>query len=515
MEYEIYPDVLKNSLKALQIDLEQIEERAASFTDSIKSYISEVQLESGAFFTHKNYMSRTHLQAIQGQKETIAAFKTMISKHISLIDTYLSGESYINESKLVEQIHRISVLQKEAFEEGYYEISNMLESLCNRLQKKLDKSQEYRAAAYGIYDEMSSYLSKIDLNNIFVNRTFYNPQTSTCVTSISSTKLSMDEKAFTSSMQEQFGIGSQSSKIMYKLYINLEKEYGDKAPQMFFSLLASFSYGAVEGTKNAVLWGIIANINMFNGINKQIFLNYGITEDEYEHLRYEIIMQHCFCGTDPEHLKEYLNNQLLSKDANDIKKLLVDEMEYKYGVSFNNLPQDVKEKFYQDIKDYCNKGDFSHMAATTATILNDYPDKQLGDLAGVYNGIFDVDKNAGYVGDVYGTNGNGPSIGNADYKADLDAVNLAARIKNGENAVKVLSEYYEELENGKTNRAKEFVINIGNGNETTGKEIIMQEAKNYFDTIKNSSLDTIETRKTILSFLKSVLYEKNDFEEIE
>lgn len=75
------------------------------------------------------------------------------------------------------------------------------------------------------------------------------------------------------------------------------------------------------------------------------------------------------------------------------------------------------------------------MCATTSALLVDDGFADLGDLAGLFNGIFDGDKNAGYIGDIFGTNGAAPSMENADYKADLDAVNLAARIQNGESSI--------------------------------------------------------------------------------
>lgn len=46
------------------------------------------------------------------------------------------------------------------------------------------------------------------------------------------------------------------------------------------------------------------------------------------------------------------------------------------------------------------------MCATTSALLVDDGFADLGDLAGLFNGIFDGDKNAGYIGDIFGTNAN-------------------------------------------------------------------------------------------------------------
>lgn len=104
------------------------------------------------------------------------------------------------------------------------------------------------------------------------------------------------------------------------------------------------------------------------------------------------------------------------------------------------------------------------MAATTATILNKNLLKSVGNGAGVFNGVFSVNGNAGYIGDVCGTNGALPSISNSDYKADLDAVNLSNRInKNADKSLpQIVDEYYRNVNAGVSgiSRADEFLNNI-------------------------------------------------------
>ena len=53
-----------------------------------------------------------------------------------------------------------------------------------------------------------------------------------------------------------------------------------------------------------------------------------------------------------------------------------------------------------------------------------------------------------------------PSMGNDDYKADLDAVNIIQRMEDkNQSYLEASNAYYSELESGKTNRAQEFVDN--------------------------------------------------------
>lgn len=266
----------------------------------------------------------------------------------------------------------------------------------------------------------------------------------------------------------------------------------------------------VESYKNAILWGIIAEINPITELNEEIFLQYGINKEEYSQIKSEIIMQHYFCGISPKETESYIDD-LLEED-NQVSNLLLEEMEYQYGIAFPELPKEIKEKFYQDKGRYCGKGDFVHMCATMATILNDSKMKEIGNFAGVYNLVFDVDKNAGYAGDVYGTNGAGPSIGNEDYRADLDAVNIANRISEKKTWLMAFSEYYLELQED-TNRATEFLENMGDGDAEIGKINILNEANTYSEAISGSNLEIedIEQRKAIVKrFVLSLVYGKND-----
>lgn len=168
------------------------------------------------------------------------------------------------------------------------------------------------------------------------------------------------------------------------------------------------------------LWGIIADIPPTQLYGYKLFEQYGIIEEEYEHMKSQI--QHILYEmTEASTVDDIAVSAALNEYLNEKSENIL-------GISFEELPEDTKQQFYNSYLDYCNTPDFTHMSATIATILNDADGKDLGDFAGLYNGIYNVDGNAGYVGDVYGTNGNLPSMGNADYMADLDVVNIADRI---------------------------------------------------------------------------------------
>ena len=180
-------------------------------------------------------------------------------------------------------------------------------------------------------------------------------------------------------------------------------------------------------------------------------------------------------------------NKIKNNDGS--KKEVVEQID-KY---FNNLIEynsikpasNIYEAVYKQHKN-ADKNDFSHMGATMSTYFHWSIYKSLSFVDGlrpeedkVFNGVTGVEANAGYIGDICGNKKAMPSINKSDYAADLDAVNLYYRIKknNKESLYEIFSKYYEEIENGKTNRAKEFLTHISIGD-------LYEYRKNYDDYIK-------------------------------
>ena len=64
---------------------------------------------------------------------------------------------------------------------------------------------------------------------------------------------------------------------------------------------------------------------------------------------------------------------------------------------------------------------------------------------------------SGWFGDTTDVADPKPSIGNDDYKADLDAVNIVSSMKkNNSNVITMSNSYYDKLENNMCNRTEEF-----------------------------------------------------------
>ena len=100
--------------------------------------------------------------------------------------------------------------------------------------------------------------------------------------------------------------------------------------------------------------------------------------------------------------------------------------------------------------------DFTYQSITMATHLN--PDQvQLSDLYGGRERVKDL---SGWEGDTtFNANDMKPSIGEDDYKADLDSVNLIGRMQKGQSYDQAISSYYADLPKDSSQREREFLKN--------------------------------------------------------
>jgi len=98
---------------------------------------------------------------------------------------------------------------------------------------------------------------------------------------------------------------------------------------------------------------------------------------------------------------------------------------YGKDVRYADLDANQKSRIRELLSQFGGTTDYSHMAAT---------------ISAHYTGnhfIENEDDLAGWQGDVAGTMGLPPSLGNDDYRSDLDAVNIYNKMKNGDSVVDV------------------------------------------------------------------------------
>lgn len=245
-------------------------------------------------------------------------------------------------------------------------------------------------------------------------------------TTASTTVKLTGSSAFAASMLNNFKLGGYVSANLFEFYDNLKDKMGTREANLRFAqTIAACCY---EGVK----WDMMS-------------------------------------GWDEDSSKDYMmENGLSERTAESIVKEIREQ--HKNALSNNTI-------------------DMAHMFFTIATYLNE--DDALGSAASTLTTGFCDEIIAGFGGDVFGVGikmpapvytftPSGqmimlgysgeidlefiePSMGNDDYMADLDSVNLSRRLlcNKNESIIDVVMNYYEELNSGKNNRAEAFLENMG------------------------------------------------------
>ena len=275
------------------------------------------------------------------------------------------------------------------------------------------------------------------------------------------------KEKFIETIRQQYGFSRTESEILLNLYQKLEKEYGSKKANIeFFKIVASYSYG----DKSYGAWQVVGGLyspNVVNGINvginyrmKSVLRKYGLKDDEIDTIQKAIQNQHNF--TNLKKIQETDSEAELTQklDAGASKA-------YGKDVRYADLDANQKSRIRELLSQFGGTTDYSHMAAT---------------ISAHYTGnhfIENEDDLAGWQGDVAGTMGLPPSLGNDDYRSDLDAVNIYNKMKNGDSVVDVTNSYYDSVERTSGYRAYEFVQNIGEGDYTKGMNKLEETYKLY------------------------------------
>ena len=173
------------------------------------------------------------------------------------------------------------------------------------------------------------------------------------------------------------------------------------------------------------------------------------------------------------------------------------------------ITEDEFEKLWNEqIDSFKGKTDFAHQYITMATHL--YGKSRVPDILGGHDNTNNM---SGWLGDTTNVADVNPSIGNDDYKADLDSVNITSIMKKDNiSFIEASNKYYNNLENGTYNRAEEFKKNIGL-NEVKNKifnQLVMTK-KDGEILAKPSNIEYIKKNyPQTYNFIKSVENNKND-----
>ena len=403
------------------------------------------------------------------------------------------------------------------------EVSNLQDKISsyrkiqNDLEEKRRKLLAFNAKSPSIFQEIESLKNAVDQGMVLANRS-WNPASKSFTlpsredmewTEIIEGKweekdYSQDELKYKESLKVQYGFDDKTSRIIVKLKRNIYKDSrikDDEKDYVLTRLLGGLVYGHEENSLlNQTMWNNTAG---FGQLESQVpefalkikgqFKKYGdLTDSEYNYLKYKVRIQH----------GDY--SPLSDDNRLNYKK----NMEVAIGHTLTE--KEFNKLWNNQVDSFKSKTDFAHQYITMSTHL--YRRPRFADLIGGREKTNDI---SGWLGDTTSAAGDPPSIGNDDYKADLDSVNITSLMKkNNISFIEASNKYYNNLENGTYNRAEEFKKNIPL-NKVEDK--IFEQLRVYYvdkdnrPVSKPSTIDDIKKNyPQTYNFIKSLDNNQND-----
>lgn len=474
MGLRMSPGSVVSQLDAMNGEMNRVIDNAYRVLHNIVGLNNTTDVLCGKSYDNiREYFNLFHVVAIQG---TILFAEEMIqanNAYKGCISGQLGGIGYVDEDALKRDAKCIEEQINQVYElmgRSKVSYSAMLDSLYDALRlvnKKLDQIEGFISATGGIYqgaeaskESLGRAVSCIDSSTFDNNMINYrvrqiDREWADKIKSQWIEKEIREKELYINAMKECYGFDDETSQILYDLYYRMWNEGVTDINQKYFAILASPVYGGKEetGIKTSI-WKTITGPHAIESL-KQVLGEIDVKTPAWKKI----------AGIyDEESLEQVLEGYGLTET----------EIETLYKKLKDNYEKS-QEKQITDDNVYYGKSDLSHMSVICATMLKDNETiwKFAGGAAGwVFNGIFNLEANAGYVGDVYGTLGNGTKLTQDDYKADLDAVNIFNRLEENTNLIRTMGTYYLEISNGDTNRAREFVTNLGKGDYKRGVEYL-------------------------------------------
>ena len=524
---------------------------ARSQTDSIKSLTTK-QITSYEEIERAltNFVTQTHnLKGVtyDSAKAYCSSVLTPVIRGSILLDQAIarSNEQYIN--TYTGEVHNDSLKQSEleraiedtksqiAFNERLLnehfeqdavdlrEVSNLQDKISSYrkiqhdLEEKLRKLLAFNAKSPSFFQEIESLKNAVDQGMALAekswspfSKTFSIPKredmgwTDIIEGKWEEKDYSQDDLNYKESLKVQYGFDDKAARIIVKLKRNIYKDSrikDDEKDYVLTRLLGGLVYGHEENSLlNQTMWNNTAG---FGQLESQVpefalkikgqFKKYGdLTDSEYNYLKYKVRIQH----------GDY--SPLSDDNRLNYKK----NMEVAIGHTLTE--KEFNKLWNNQVDSFKSKTDFAHQYITMSTHL--YRRPRFADLIGGREKTNDI---SGWLGDTTSAAGDPPSIGNDDYKADLDSVNITSLMKkNNISFIEASNKYYNNLENGTYNRAEEFKKNIPL-NKVEDK--IFEQLRVYYvdkdnrPVSKPSTIDDIKKNyPQTYNFIKSLDNNQND-----
>ena len=472
-QVEAYQD-LQSAIKKFSEDTESLKGDAY---DSARSFFASVLLplsKGGQLY------AETFSQAIKKLPED---YQTMVDskswREDDLLDKIRQEEQMI--AYLDEVNQSLSSLTMDSEEKGRLRRSNVELMRGHHANKRVYETilkdlRAYDSYSGGLFDDLASIvvqlsrgLAQIETSWDAKQGVFKVPSDLTWanyLTAYSDTKdmqLSRQEKVFVQTMMAEYGFDAETAQQLLTIKQGIDKKFPTSSQEfrdyIFLRVVGAAYYNDFRWNETAGgLWQyfyyeFVSDPNTGQKLRTlkpvlEIFQELGLKEEKAKELYYNLRLQHTLAGggSDSETMK--------SRDLSEYNEAK-DKYEKVYGK--NNK---FDEFWDSKLKAYSNNGaghaDFTHQSITMATHLN--PNQaQLADLYGGRERVKDL---SGWEGDTtFNANDMKPSIGEDDYKADLDSVNLIGRMQNGQSYDQAISSYYADLQKDSSQREREFLKN--------------------------------------------------------
>lgn len=291
--------------------------------------------------------------------------------------------------------------------------------------------------------------------------------------------LQINFEDFYSMMNSTFGFDKTDCETLYKIFQHIYSTQKEENIVFFLQrLFGSVIYGSYNSLVNMLFILQIGYIDFLEYLINEV----KIPPADAKRLYYNIKLQHSF-GELSTNIDLYITYIVEPNNINFDK----------------NDPECIKQfnDYINKQKTLANKNDFCHFMQTSAFLSAD------NDIFSA-NSDFGFDSEAGWYGDAIGFPGISPSLGEDDYLADLDAVNINAMLNDNETYAETMFRYYNLLKENKINRAEEFKKNVPNFWDEIRKTVPVE----YRDLPIGEMIEHI-TNPVTYNFAKSVYNNSN------
>ena len=474
-QVEAYQD-LQSAIQKFSEDIESLKGDAY---DSARSFFASVLLplsKGGQLY------AETFSQAIKKFPED---YQTMVDskswREDALLDKIRQEEQMI--AYLDEVNQSLSSLTMDSEEKGRLRRSNVELMRGHHANKRVYETilrdlRAYDSYSGGLFDELDSIdvqlsrgLAQIETSWDAKTGVFKVPSDLTWANYLSAytdtkdMKLSRQEKAFVQTMMAEYGFDAETAQQLLTIKQGIDKKFPTSSQEfrdyIFLRVVGAANYNEFQWNETAGhLKTYFYDVTVGSSITGksrtvekpllEIFKELGIKDEtDAKKLIYNLRLQHELASG-----KASYSDKLKSEDPE-----LYETFKKRYSEVYNK--EEIFDTFWdRKLKAYSNNGvghaDFTHQSITMATHLN--PNQV--QLADVYGGREHVKDLSGWEGDTTkNATDKKPSIGEDDYKADLDSVNLIGRIQKGQSYDQAISSYYADLQKDSTLREREFLKN--------------------------------------------------------